>query len=257
MKTLIFLGCSFFSITASVIISPILSKLILAPLFDFVLRDIAEYRNFVSGYPSLDAAAESVAAALISTVLFVFLFFILRRLAYLLCIMIGARAFKTQSDDPGYAEEKSYCGKNSKQLGALLGLACAVLSTMVITSPIMGILDIADTAIFTAEENIPNVWKSAGIKEDEMQQLKGYAKDIPGNVFYQFGGKIMFRTAASSYFSGSRVYLMRELDTLSDAVDNFAYVYTVIDDPKLSNSAYIEHIHSLSENIADMNITHA
>ena len=121
----------------------------------------------------------------------------------------------------------------------------------------MGILDIADTAIFTAEENIPNVWKSAGIKEEEMQQLKGYAKDIPGNVFYQFGGKIMFRTAASSYFSGGRVYLMRELDTLSDAVDNFAYVYTVIDDPKLSNSAYIEHIHSLSENIGDMNITHA
>ncbi|MBO5701614.1 MAG: hypothetical protein J6S71_04180 [Clostridia bacterium] len=218
---------------------------------------MAEYRDIVSLYPSLDATVEVIASALLSTVIFVLLFFILRGLSYLLCILIGSRAFKNKLDDPGYAEEKSYCGRNNKKLGALLGLACAFLSTMVLTSPLMGFLDIADTAIFTAEDILPNVWEAAGIDKDEVQKIKGYAKDIPGNVFYQFGGQVMFRSAASSEYYGKRVYLMREVDTVSDAVIDFAYVYTVLEHPELSHSAYIKYIHSLCDNINDLNICHA
>lgn len=256
-KSLIFIGCSFFSIIASVILSPILSGLILSPVFNYVLRNISEYRSIVSMYPSLDITIEAVATAILSSIIFVILFFLLRGLSYMFCILFGIRAFKTAEDDPGYSQEQSYCVRNSKKLGACLGFACAVLSTMVITSPLMGFLDIAGTAIYTAEDLMPNVWETAGIKKDEMQELKGYAKDIPGNIFYEFGGQLMFRSVTSSEFGGKRVYLMREIDTISKTVTDFAYVYTVIDDPKLSNSAYIEYIHSLSEDISNLNISHA
>lgn len=256
-KSLLFLGCSIFSITASIILSPILSALIVSPVFDYILHGIADYNNAVSLYSSLDATAEAVATALLSTLLFVILFFILRGLSYLTCLLIGARAFKNRSDDPGYAHEKSYCGRNSKKLGVLLGLVCAILSTIVLTSPFMGILDIADTAISTAEENLPDTWKTLGLKENEMQRLKVYTKDIPGNIFYHLGGKILFRSTATADFLGKRVFLMDEIDTLSNLINNFSYVLTVLKSPESYHNAYQKYIYGLSENIGDLNICHA
>lgn len=256
-KSLIFLGCSLFSITASIILSPILSKLIISSVFDSILRQLAEYRDIVSFYPSLDATIETVATALVSTLLFVLLFFIMRGLSYLFCVLIGTYAFKYKPEDPGYAQEKSYFGRNSKKLGAILGIACAVLSTMVITSPVMGILDIANTAITTAEELMPNIWENAIIEKEDIDQVKKYSNDIPGNIFYRFGGKILFRAAASSEFLGNRVHLMHEIDTVSKAAIDFSYVFTVLKHPEMSNTEYIKYIHSLCDDINNINISHA
>ena len=100
-KSLIFLGSALFSVTVSIILSPAISNLISTAVFDNVLPGIKEYRSFVSAYSSLDDTLQAVATALISTLLFVLIFFIVRGIAYFLFIRFGARAFKNRSDDPG------------------------------------------------------------------------------------------------------------------------------------------------------------
>ena len=50
---------------------------------------------------------------------------------------------------------------------------------------------------------------------------------------------------------------MDEIDTLSNLINNFSYVLTVLKSPESYHDAYHKYIYGLSENIGDLNICHA
>jgi hypothetical protein len=66
----------------------------------------------------------------------------------------------------------------------------------------------------------------------------------------------MFSSSAASEFLGKRVYLMQEVDTVSNTIIDFSYVFTVIKNPEKSHGGYLEYIYSLCDDIQDINISH-
>jgi len=256
-RTLIELGVIAVGIILSALISPLLSKAIVKPILDLTLRKMGFYESFISEFRSLDLLIEALVCIIISALLFMILFFILRGILGKLVMLFVGKALKARKDDPGYSKENvSFFYKNNKVLGGILGAVCAILVTMVSTSPVLGLLDVSGTAVTAAEEINPNVWAQFRIDAKSMDMLQKYSNDVPGNIIYRCGGEYMFRATASTELYGKRVYLTDELDTVIDTLKDFSYVLTVVKTPEKSNPLYIERINSLCDNIQNLNIVH-
>ena len=256
-KTLISLGSMLVSLIISLMLSPVLSEVIVRPIFGGLVRRLNVYKNLLKQFSSLDPFIEALACILVSTLVFVLLFFVLRGVLGAIMASVYRRNMKPSEEDPGYGREKdSFCARNDKLLGSITGAVSAVLITMVVTSPLMGLLDIAGQTMVVAEKANKNIWVQTGIGEENINQLKEYTMDVPGNIFYRFGGEYIYHAAASTDLYGQRVYAMDELETIGNAVKDFGYVYSVIKAPEKSHSGYIQYIESVGQHVADLNICH-
>ena len=229
-QAIISLASALASVIASVMLSPLVSMLAVRLVFRLVVSKIAVYRQLLDTFPAADTFAQAVISAVISTVLFVVVFFVLRALINL-CVAILCRVMqRSEQKDPGYRVEKnSYFDKNSKVLGGVTGGVTAIVIAMVITSPIMGSFDVANRAV----ESIENMYSWAvvdAIGEKNTNSIKTYSHDVVGNIFYQFGGKLMYQSAASAYMYGNKVSLMHEIETVEKTVDDGMALYREMTD---------------------------
>ena len=91
-----------------------------------------------------------------------------------------------------------------------MGFVSAIVITMVITCPMMGTLDVATDCLSIATKAYSKVNRYIG--ERNYEAVFEYSDDILGNAFYQFGGKLIYRSVASTYLYGEKVYLMPEIE---------------------------------------------
>jgi len=254
-KSLIFLGCSFLSMLTSIIISPLLSQLFIEPISQIVLPQITKYQELISQYASMDALIKVFVTAILSSIIFVLLFFILQLLSYSICILIGTIS-KNGFNDHSCTSQTSYCAQNSKKLGAVIGFVCAILFTMVLTSPIMGILDVTSATLTATEFIMPNASEDAFFDKNDADAIKKHSKDVVGNVFYRFGGQTIFRSAASARYNGNSIYLAHEIDVVLKASSDFSIIAKFIEQPELCDADDINTIYSLRDNICDLELCH-
>ena len=248
---LISLGTVVTSLIISLALSPLISEPISDLIFNLFIGRASFYRSIERNFPSAETFLEAAICMVISSFLFVLVFFIFRLVVKLIVFLTCKNNVARNTAEPEYSEEKrSYFDRNNKFFSILVGSLSAVLVTMIITCPVMGTLDVVDTA-FDATQNASGTVANK-IGEENMSIVKGYSDDLVGNIFYQLGGKLIYRGAASADMYGKRVCLLTEVKTLDKVAKDFISIYEVIRNPKNATNEHVDVLYELCADIEQL-----
>lgn len=264
------LGNVILSLICAIILSPLLARLIVGGLFSIIVSNIPGYNNLIEGYPSYDLLIRMAAGAILSSVIFVFVFFVIRGVfASIISMKLKATAVEENSESSGSGnvadadvdedDREGRLFKDRKSEGVLkvvIGFFSAVIITTAITAPLMGLLNLTDDAIGMVEDGIPNLWDNAKNVQTEIDKIRGYSKDLAGNVFYEVGGKYIFRATAKGTIYGKGVYLVNEVEALQLVFTDFLDAYPILQNPKNATVDDIESLRNLSNDIQKVNACH-
>jgi len=247
-KSLISFGNILASVLLSIIFSPMIAKLI---------SDEISINISLGSYESLSKAinllVDVIISSVISTFVFVIVFFLIRGI---LALIIGGMIkvkLKADPADPGYGKENdTFLGRNSKKLGAVIGCVSAVILTMILTAPIMGTLDVANRTFDMLERN--KLATQMKIDKKMIRDVETYSGDAVGNVFYHLGGKAMYHATASAEMYDEKVYILSEIDSVGEILDDFMYVKDILQKPLEAKKSHIRRIDELCVNIEDQKI---
>ena len=259
LRALISLGTIFASVLSAIIATPLISYLAVSLIEKYLLQYLPiynQYQELIDKYGSL----RELLIALISMVLGLMLFwlvFILFRIIYKVAAAIAYKiSVKHRKDDVGYCKEKeSLFYKNDKLMGGIVGAFSAVLLVMVMVAPFMGVLDTLDRAYDTVEVVGEDVLARVRVDKNEIKNILKYKNNICGKLFYELGGKEIYRQVTSSTMYGERVYLLDELDAVNATAVRVMDTYEVILNPDTATLEDSEKIRVLGESIGDLKIT--
>ena len=248
-KSLVSLGVAILSVFFSSLLAFLISEIISAIVSYFVLNNINEYLELVETYPWSSAFIDSLMGVILGILLFVPVFFATRGIIGWLVGIVQKMLSKRFADTPAYCYEKdSFFDRNDKALSIVTGIVISFVITMVITSPIMGTLDVANKAkgiVAKFNGSIP----ASVVETMDKVGVPVCANDFFGNVFYQLGGKMMYNSAASADVYGERAHLVNEVEALEDVFDDLQYSYTALTDPQNATDEQISRIYSLCDNV--------
>lgn len=256
-RSMISMGSLITSLVASLVIAPALSQTVVPAVFRQFIRPLKIYKNLIAGYESYDSFIVALACAVISILLFVILFLLLRILFGCIFFGIAKKKLRPHANDLGFHQEKhSFFYRNDKLLGGIAGGLCALIVSMTVTSPLMGVLNIAKKGMRMAERADSHIWQTMSIPEAEINTFKSYTNDLPGNLLYELGGKYIFYAVAKTEIYGNQAYIMNEIDTAEDLLEDFLVVYEIIRAPKSATEEHITHLRSMNDGVARLEICH-
>ena len=266
------LGNVILSIICAVILSPLFARWIVDGLFSPIVANIPGYSNLISAYPAFDLLIRMAAGAILSSVLFIFVFLILRGI-FALTISLQVKSY-SQEHDTAESDSESEASvnvefdvdddantlfkdrKSDKIFRVIVGFFSAVLITTAVTAPLMGLLKVTDDAIGMVEDGFPAIWTNAGGVKTELDKIRSYSDDVAGNVFYEIGGKYIFRATAKGRIYDKGVYLLNELDAIKLVFSDFLDAYPLLQNPKNATAENIEGMRKLSNDIKNINACH-
>lgn len=259
LRALISLGEIFASILSAVVATPLLSYLIVSLVEQYLFQYLPFYDQYISLVERFNSIKE-LGIALVSMVLSLLLFwivFILFRVIYKIAFgFLYKMSVHRRKDDVGYCKEKkSLFYRNDKVLGGVVGAISAVLLTMVMIAPFMGVLDTFDRAYATVEVVGEDLLAKVRISKDEMKNLRKYNDDVCGKVFYEMGGKFIYRQVTSSTMYDEKVYLLDELDAINALATQAMDTYEVILKPDKATEADADKIRALGVSVGELKIT--
>ncbi|MBE6577216.1 MAG: CvpA family protein [Ruminococcaceae bacterium] len=248
LKTLVSFGALIVSIVLSVLIAPLLSGLFVDVAFDLFGRELL--RNF----SALASIAEVVIAIITSIVLFLLVFFIVRAIVALIIKKVYSAKIQKLADELDDEDhEDTWLKRNSRVVSVVVGCLSAIVLTMTITSPLLGMLDTAQNVIDFAESASPTMFSN-----DNMKGLKEgvgkYSNDVPGKVFYGMGGKLIFRSYACTFKDGERIALIREIEILEEATENLMTLMPVMKGEQAAEQKHLDSIDELCDCVEKMKL---
>lgn len=250
MKTLISLSMEILCIILSIIF---------APLFGRWIANLVNVYAFSSFLGTMNASIMEIVRACLamalSIVIFLVLYFLLRVITGLMLRRIKRRQLAPNPTAPLYAAERhSWLARHDKTLGAITGLFCAILTTMVVTSPLMGAADIGGRAcrLFTATKETLNVQI---LPDEQIEIIDRYSKSIPGNIFYHFGGKHIIQSVAHTKLNDQTVYFFDEVEAVEKTAENLFAILPVLENPAAVLPEDIERMDALCQSIQDLNLS--
>ena len=256
MKTLISLGTVLFSILFSAVLSPLLAKPIVGAVWKSV-RNMSFVPDVIRDSYEYSLLIVMLSCIVVSTVLFVALFFIIRGITELVLSIVYRSVLKKRKDDPEYRKENlSWLDRNGRTVSVVAAIISAFLITSVLTSPLMGSMETAVYVVETVEEFDERTLKKVKGADQVIEQLEHHSKDLAGNLFYQLGGKQMYRAAASTSHGGVTVYLHDELALLRSTVKELSAVYPSFSNPMGTTKEQLESMDVICENIKEMGMSH-
>ncbi len=251
MKMLIVLSLEILCVVTSMILSPIFGR------WGSNLIDLYRFSSYLGTMnPQKAQIIRACIAMVLSILLFLVLYIITRLIAALFMHHLTRTRLKASQATPKYtAEGQSWIARNDKVLGGITGLCCAIITTMVLTSPLMGVADIAGRACDMAETAKENLNLVITV-EDELKDIKKYSQNIPGNIFYQFGGKHMIGTVAQGKIDKKAVYFFHEVEAIEETMENLFAVLPVLKNPAKVQPSDLEHLDALCNSIEDLQLCH-
>lgn len=252
LLSLVTLGNIVLSLLLTFALMPLLATLI-AELAVSLINTVRVYQNFAKILPMLNSVVQSALEMVIGSVLFVIVFFVLRIvLSWLLGIIYKLCTIR-KSDDPGYGRDDHSCASRvSKTRGAFCGLISALMITMIITSPVMGTLELSDS-VLTIVGNASNKAIST-IGKGNVAEVKNFSNDIVGNAFYRCGGRWIYNNAASTMISGKRAELLAEVETVESISSDMLLVYKIFQKPQEATQDHIDALERLRKKLPDLTV---
>jgi hypothetical protein len=252
-QNLVSLGNIFLSIILSAVLSPEIAFGISKVIIRFLpVKRICKFFKF--NYDDGRSLIEGFATMIISIVLFLVLFAIFRAVISLITFIILKKSNKGRKSIKFFTGD-TWFERNDKILSIITSTLCAILLTMVITMPVMGVVDVGRQGINMIETFQPDFFERRPKMKTVMSAFEGVEKNIPGNVFYHCGGKFIFESVTVCYINGEKVYLAKELDVLTDVVDDLAVALTAIQNPAFATEEQLNAIDSLCVHINDMKMS--
>ncbi len=232
-----------FAVTS--LISDFLSGIIAGELREWVI-----YQSIVQELVSIDALVFAVLEMAISSILFLIVFCVLRMILFKVFRGIYERRSETDENDLGYGREDHSCSTRlSKKRGAVCGGFAAFLMTMIILSPLMGTLELADNILSIVGN--ANTQAIASIGNGNVQLVKKFSDDFAGNVFYRLGGRWIYGNAASAKIAEKRVYLLSEIEVIERMSGDMLKIHEILQNPQNATPEHIEALDHLRRNLQE------
>ena len=218
-----------------------------------LLKENEDYENLLAYLPSVELVLPPILSMALCAVLFLAVFltllFAVKKIVFLIC----RKCAKRREDDPGYGEDSPECAsRQSRAMGAACGMLAAIVLTVAVLSPLMGILEFADDALNIVKQIDTEIYESLGTGNAEM--VHSFTEDPLGKLFYRGAGRAIFNGAASTVFAGKRVYLLEEVDTVSRMAEDMFAVYTMFFDPSQALPECAGSVRRLSENMLELEV---
>lgn len=252
-QNLVSLGNIFVSIIFSAVLSPQIAFGISKMTIGFLpVKRICNFFKF--NYNDGRSLVEGFATMIISIILFLALFTIFRAIISLVSFVILKKSNRGKKSIKFFTRD-TWFERNDKILSVITSTLCAILLTMVITMPVMGVVDVCRQGINMIETFQPDFFERRPNMKPLINTFECVENNIPGNVFYHCGGKFIFESVTVCYINGEKVYLAKELDALTDVVDDLASALTAIQNPAIATAEQLEAIDSLCISINDMRMS--
>lgn len=249
---MISLGADVLALFVSFLANSLLSNIVTASIMREI-KKIEGYDDFAMMLPSLYSTLDAVITMLIGSILYIFVFLLLRRIVKSLALHIYRLRTKQAQDDPGYGcEDRSFADRSGRAKGAVCGFLSAVILVSALSAPIMGTLEVADHVLHIIKQTDTRVYDAIGPGNAAM--VHSFTKDISANVFYQIGGKTIYSGAASCYVSGQKMHLLSELKTISAMSEDMLNVYQIFLYPQEATQEHLDSLRRLSENMQKLKL---
>ena len=152
-----------------------------------LLKENEDYENLLAYLPSVELVLPPILSMALCAVLFLAVFltllFAVKKTAFLIC----RKCAKRREDDPGYGEDSPECAsRQSRAMGAACGMLAAIVLTVAVLSPLMGILEFADDALNIVKQIDTEIYESLGTGNAEM--VHSFTEDPLGKLFYRGAG---------------------------------------------------------------------
>lgn len=165
-------------------------------------------------FPSFDRLANAYITAIIAPVVFLILFWILRMIIAIVISVVYKTSLKRKKDDPGYTStEIPWYKKNSSLLGGITGFFTGVILSLVILSPFVGTLKIADDATSTLEKNSKFI-SGITFNNAEFDAIKRYSDEWPTVSLRALGGDLIYNSVSMVSLDGQAVPLRKEIENI-------------------------------------------
>lgn len=177
----------------------------------------------------------AVIDALITPILFVILYFLCRLIISIVVVPITRAFMKDLSYDTGCNDENTpWHKRNTKALGAAVGVVCGLLSSIALISPIYGTVRTAGEVVglIHGEEAVLPI--DLGEKVGgELDTVIRYGKTVPGTTLDIMGGEALFHSLAYSKCEYSGTYVDGKGREYEENIEFELYIAKEIDNVEL------------------------
>ena len=202
----VLLVCAFFATAVSVWVVSLLDK---------PLKLLLDATKLLSN-ETLAAFSDVVLIliGMIASILIYVPIFMILRLLFAIIIKIACARFGKDPHANSYLSENAEgYYKYNKAYGAAVGAIAGFLITIVVFTPLVGVLKSATSVV----EVVGDITGDESISQTkELRELEEYSKDFSAVLVDNCGGRLLFNLTSYAEFGGERTYLNREIS----AIDN-------------------------------------
>ena len=246
-------GIGLVSMIFSLIAASLLSSLVVARavaenlITEFGLDDIISDIPDVS-LDSLEGLFLACVSMIVSSVVFLLLYFAFRLLCRIVIAIIYRTVLKGDPNDLGYiGEDEPWYVRNSGAIGAVIGGISGFLAVAICFSPIVGNLKTADRVI-----NILEDFDAIDKRDSDAYGLvEDYSSDFGATVIYYCGGKVIYDLGARTRMDRHTVILSREVKTMENVADDVKLLADSFKDVEDLNAKEFQGIKRVCEKISD------
>ena len=228
-RSAITLGSLILSVTIATVIaypvSGLITKNFLGELLEFEGLEQIKIQ-----FPNFDKLANAYITAIVAPLVFLILFWILRMIIALVVSMIYKTSLKKKKDDPGYSSsEIPWYKSNSSFLGGVIGFFSGVFLSLIILSPFVGTLTVADNALTTLDKNSKFI-SGFTFDKSETESIEQYADEWPTVTVRALGGELIYDSVSMISLDGQSVPLKKEIDNIGLTMSVLSYTTEILDD---------------------------
>ena len=250
--------------TAMTLTSVVLSALIAAPLAvwlsdlplrkwgELLLKLLTPLEALTEQFPSIPTLVRAGVDSLLSPVLFVLLFLLLRLACGIVagCLFRGRlRERPDELNDPLYeSREAPFYRRHGRLVSGLTGGLCGLLATMILLSPVVGVVSTAHSAL-ERTENIKVKWSTLGLTDEDVADIRSTAAEPVSLILDAMGCGLIFDATANTRINGRTVLLRREVDACMTVVTDMIAGLSLITNPKGADPAKAEALSRLGGEI--------
>ena len=252
--------------TAMTLSSVVLSALIAIPLAawlsDLPLKRMSELLGdllplpdkLTEQFPSIPVLITAGADTLLSPFLFVLLFLFFRLVTRIVLACIFRGRLKARPDelvDPLYESRNApWYRRHGRLVSGLTGGLCGLLASLILLSPVVGLLSTAHT-VFVRTENIKIKWSTIGLNEGDLEEIRSTVSDPAVLLLDAMGCGLIFDATATTYLNEKNVCLRGEVEACMSVVTDMIGGISLINNPKNPDPAKVEALSRLGGEIED------
>ena len=262
-RSLVSFGVTVTALLISVMLAPSLGKWAAQWISYFAFGSVNAYTTMLGNVQSVKEISSLLIEMIVGSVLFIGLFFALRAVLNIVTALILKRLAQRYPDIPLYKiNQNSYIERHDRGLATLVGGVSAILVAMAMISPFMGTFDLLHRTAnivsnATGKEqtiSLGNLGKLS-LGKSGIEDIERYSNDFVGNVFYQCGGKLIYRDLVSTRIDGKKVSLVTEIETVEELITKLPSVMSVLKNPKEATKKQAQGLYDLCDDVETLELT--